>query len=35
VFAKDFAKAMIKMGNISPSKETPVEVRLNCRMVNW
>jgi peroxidase len=35
MFAKDFAKAMIKMGNIWPSKETPVEVRLNCKMVNW
>jgi peroxidase len=35
MFAKDFAKAMVKMGNISPSEKTPVEVRLNCRMVNW
>jgi peroxidase len=34
-FAKDFAKAMVKMGNIWPSKETSVEVRLNCQMVNW
>uniref|UniRef100_A0ACD6AHY8 Uncharacterized protein n=1 Tax=Avena sativa TaxID=4498 RepID=A0ACD6AHY8_AVESA len=34
-FTKDFAKAMVKMGNISPSKETPVEVRLNCKMINW
>ena len=35
IFAKDFAKAMIKMGNIRPSEGTPVEVRLNCKMVNW
>ena len=33
-FAKDFAKAMVKMGNIHPSPWTPVEVRLNCKMVN-
>uniref|UniRef100_A0A8I6YQ00 Peroxidase n=2 Tax=Hordeum vulgare subsp. vulgare TaxID=112509 RepID=A0A8I6YQ00_HORVV len=33
-FAKDFAKAMVKMGNIHPSKGTTVEVRLNCKMVN-
>ncbi|XP_037457247.1 peroxidase P7-like [Triticum dicoccoides] len=33
-FAKDFAKAMVKMGNIRPSKGTTVEVRLNCKMVN-
>jgi peroxidase len=35
MFTRDFAKAMVKMGNISPSEKTPVEVRLNCRMVNW
>ncbi|XP_047085502.1 peroxidase P7-like [Lolium rigidum] len=35
IFTRDFAKAMVKMGNISPSEKTPVEVRLNCRMVNW
>uniref|UniRef100_A0A453SF55 Peroxidase n=1 Tax=Aegilops tauschii subsp. strangulata TaxID=200361 RepID=A0A453SF55_AEGTS len=33
-FAKDFAKAMVKMGNIRPSKGTTLEVRLNCKMVN-
>ncbi|KAL6603988.1 hypothetical protein ACP70R_044349 [Stipagrostis hirtigluma subsp. patula] len=34
-FARDFAKAMVKMGNIPPPLGMPVEVRLNCRMVNY
>ncbi|CAL5053085.1 unnamed protein product [Urochloa decumbens] len=33
-FAKDFAKAMVKMGNIPPPPRMPVEVRLKCSMVN-
>ena len=33
-FAKDFAKAMVKMGNMRPLIGVPVEVRLNCKMVN-
>ncbi|CAM0910497.1 unnamed protein product [Alopecurus aequalis] len=35
VFARDFAKAMVKMGNIYPPKGMPVEVRLKCSMANW
>ncbi|XP_072959724.1 peroxidase P7-like [Typha angustifolia] len=33
-FAADFAKAMAKLGNLSPLTETNGEVRLNCRKVN-
>lgn len=33
-FARDFAKAMVRMGNIRPPKGTPVEVRLSCNVVN-
>ncbi|XP_048544337.1 peroxidase P7-like [Triticum urartu] len=34
-FARDFAKAMVKMGNIPPPKGMPVEVRLRCSMANY
>jgi peroxidase len=34
-FSRDFAKAMVKMGNITPPKGMPVEVRLMCSMANW
>ncbi|XP_040376483.1 peroxidase P7-like [Oryza brachyantha] len=33
-FARDFAKAMVKMGNLAPAAGTAVEVRLNCREPN-
>ncbi|XP_052160276.1 peroxidase P7-like [Oryza glaberrima] len=33
-FFADFARAMVKMGNIRPPQWMPLEVRLNCRMVN-
>ncbi|KAK7349720.1 hypothetical protein VNO77_07323 [Canavalia gladiata] len=33
-FYKDFAKSMIKMGNIKPLTGTQGEIRLNCRTVN-
>ncbi|VAI77125.1 unnamed protein product [Triticum turgidum subsp. durum] len=33
-FARDFAKAMVKMGNVPPPHEIPVEVRLKCSMAN-
>ncbi|CAM0910493.1 unnamed protein product [Alopecurus aequalis] len=33
-FAGDFAKAMVKMGNIYPPKGMPVEVKLKCSMAN-
>ncbi|KAJ3686346.1 hypothetical protein LUZ61_015510 [Rhynchospora tenuis] len=34
LFAKDFAKAMVKMGNLSPLTGNNGEIRLNCRKVN-
>ena len=34
-FARDFAKAMVKMGKIPPPQGMPVEVRLTCRKVNY
>ncbi|CAL5038756.1 unnamed protein product [Urochloa decumbens] len=33
-FARDFARAMVKMGNIPPPPGMPMEVRLKCSMVN-
>ncbi|PUZ60531.1 hypothetical protein GQ55_4G138200 [Panicum hallii var. hallii] len=35
VFARDFAKAMVKMGKIPPPPGMPVEVRLTCRKINY
>ncbi|TVU33216.1 hypothetical protein EJB05_25006, partial [Eragrostis curvula] len=34
VFASDFAKAMVRMGNLAPAAGTQLEVRLNCRRPN-
>lgn len=34
VFLKDFAKAMVKMGNLSPLTGNNGEVRLSCRKTN-
>ncbi|KAJ1690989.1 hypothetical protein LUZ63_015144 [Rhynchospora breviuscula] len=34
LFAKDFAKAMVKMSNLSPLTGNNGEIRLNCRKVN-
>jgi len=34
VFRQDFAKSMIKMGNIKPLTGNRGEIRLNCRRVN-
>ncbi|KAG2649746.1 hypothetical protein PVAP13_1NG130038 [Panicum virgatum] len=33
-FAADFAKAMVRMGNLAPAPGTPLEVRVNCRRPN-
>ncbi|KAF7096604.1 hypothetical protein CFC21_098519 [Triticum aestivum] len=33
-FARDFAKAMMKMGNVPPPQGMPMEVRLKCSMAN-
>ncbi|CAO2037839.1 unnamed protein product [Urochloa humidicola] len=33
-FASDFAKAMVRMGNLAPAPGTPLEVRVNCRRPN-
>lgn len=33
-FFKDFAKSMIKMGNIKPLTGTKGQIRINCRKVN-
>ncbi|XVF65914.1 hypothetical protein PTKIN_Ptkin09bG0289100 [Pterospermum kingtungense] len=34
-FWEDFAKSMIKMGNIKPLTGTQGQIRVNCRKVNW
>uniref|UniRef100_M8C5Q5 Peroxidase 2 n=1 Tax=Aegilops tauschii TaxID=37682 RepID=M8C5Q5_AEGTA len=34
-FTRDFAKAMVKMGNVPPPMGMPVEVRLKCSMANY
>lgn len=34
-FAKDFARAMVKMGKIPPPPQMQVEVRLSCSNINW
>ncbi|KAJ4733564.1 Peroxidase [Rhynchospora pubera] len=34
LFASDFAKAMVKLGNISPLTGKNGEIRLNCRKIN-
>lgn len=34
MFAADFAKAMVRMGGLMPSADTPTEVRLDCKKVN-
>ncbi|TVU08972.1 hypothetical protein EJB05_42401, partial [Eragrostis curvula] len=33
-FARDFAVAMVKMGNIPPPPGMPLEVRLDCKRIN-
>ncbi|CAL4970366.1 unnamed protein product [Urochloa decumbens] len=33
-FASDFARAMVRMGNLAPAPGTPLEVRVNCRRPN-
>ncbi|KAM0906260.1 hypothetical protein ACQ4PT_016931 [Festuca glaucescens] len=34
-FGRDFAKAMVKMGNIPPPNGMPTEVRLHCSKANY
>ncbi|OMO67792.1 Plant peroxidase [Corchorus olitorius] len=34
-FWKDFAKSMVKMGNIKPLTGNQGQIRVNCRRVNW
>ncbi|KAK3156448.1 hypothetical protein QOZ80_2AG0107430 [Eleusine coracana subsp. coracana] len=34
LFFSDFAKAMVRMGNLAPAAGTPLEVRINCRKPN-
>jgi peroxidase len=34
IFATDFAKAMVRMGNLMPSADTPTEIRLDCKKIN-
>lgn len=34
-FFKQFAKSMIKMGNIKPLTGSSGQIRINCRKVNW
>uniref|UniRef100_A0ACD6AH97 Uncharacterized protein n=1 Tax=Avena sativa TaxID=4498 RepID=A0ACD6AH97_AVESA len=34
IFATDFAKAMVRMGNLVPSADTPTEIRLDCKKIN-
>ncbi|EMS59252.1 Peroxidase 4 [Triticum urartu] len=33
-FAMDFGKAMVKMGSLMPSADTPTEIRLDCKKIN-
>ncbi|KAK1610656.1 hypothetical protein QYE76_034329 [Lolium multiflorum] len=33
-FFVDFAKAMVRMGNLAPSADTPTEIRLDCKKIN-
>ncbi|KAM0894069.1 hypothetical protein ACQ4PT_024707 [Festuca glaucescens] len=33
-FFLDFAKAMVRMGNLAPSGDTPTEIRLDCKKIN-
>ena len=34
MFAADFARAMVRMGNLMPSADTATEVRLDCKKIN-
>jgi peroxidase len=33
-FARDFAKAMVRMGDLALAPGTPLEVRINCHRPN-